>query len=348
MEENELLDVLLETGNVAELNRLLSAFSRRRTAKLGSVELIELANHTAGADYRYPNPEPALRLAVRIELLRRAGRILSLTELGNTFVRARHVGDLDVSSQQATILLGLFLDDARMASNISDLINQFGKGTRDQLEAKTTPIGWEPEVQDTAKILQQLGMIAELDGQLFLSPGLEAVLPRTLLDRAALSEEALWKKLEAQRLRGRAAEEFVVLQEKRRLSQTGRRDLAEYVIRVSSENAGAGYDIQSFETDDSPRYIEVKSSIGKAVRFEWSSGERQFAKDNPEAYWIYFVPLSDLLQDRTVPIFMIRDPIALIRSKRLSEAASSFLVSEVARQALPRVTRSEQLLEWPQ
>jgi len=348
MEESELLELLLETENVAELNRLLSAFSRRRTAKLGSVELIELANHTAGADYRYPNPGPALRLAVKIELVRRVGGIFSLTELGNTFLWARRVGMLDVSPQQAIILLGLFLDDFGMASNTSDLINQFGKGARDQLEAKTAPITWAPKIQDTAKILQQLGMIADLNGQLFLSPDFEAALPRTLLNRAALSEEALWRKLEAQRLRGRAAEEFVVLQEKRRLSKSGRRDLADYVIRVSPENVGAGYDVQSFEIDESPRYIEVKSSIGKAVRFEWSIGERQFAKENPAAYWIYFVPLSDSLQHRTVPVFMINDPIALIRSKKLTETASSFLVSEAARHSLPRVTAAEQLLEWPE
>ena len=110
MRRSELLELLIEIENVAELNRLLSAFNRRRTAKLGSVELMELAQQTAGANYRYPNPEPALELAVKIGLLQRSPRLVTLTELGRLFLRARRIQTFDISLQQAIMLLGLFLD----------------------------------------------------------------------------------------------------------------------------------------------------------------------------------------------------------------------------------------------
>ncbi len=52
--------------------------------------------------------------------------------------------------------------------------------------------------------------------------------------------------------------------------------------RISTLDAGAGFDIESFDgtSDDvSPnRFIEVKATTGDEIRFYWSSNEMNVAK----------------------------------------------------------------------
>lgn len=186
---------------------------------------------------------------------------------------------------------------------------------------------------------------------LCVNPAFESVLPRYLLEITALTEEALWERLEAQRLRAREAEELVVVEERKRLARLGRSDLAELVVRISAEDVSAGYDIESFEQDGLPRLIEVKSSVGRAIRFEWSIREREMASENRGRYWIYFVPLANVLQKRSLPIWMLRNPIALLRSGKLTEIPSSYVVLANAhgrrRSGHQKAIIQEALQEWP-
>ncbi|WP_432472354.1 DUF3883 domain-containing protein [Amphritea sp. HPY] len=59
---------------------------------------------------------------------------------------------------------------------------------------------------------------------------------------------------------GEAGERLVVEYEKNFLSSNNRDDLARKVNHVALKEDGLGYDIESFELDESPKYIEVKSS----------------------------------------------------------------------------------------
>ena len=68
---------------------------------------------------------------------------------------------------------------------------------------------------------------------------------------------------ERNRTLGRAGEELVLAHEHTMLRAAGRTDLAEQIRWVSDlDGDGAGYDIQSFERDGSPRLIEVKTTNG--------------------------------------------------------------------------------------
>jgi uncharacterized protein DUF3883 len=350
MQTRELLELLAEAAHVSELTRLLSAFSRRETARLGKPELIELANQTAGATYRYPNPEPALEVALAVGLVRKDEQLISLTDTGRLFLKERATHGLELSIEQASLLLGLFLDDPRMAEQIGALLRQFREGSTTRLEAKTMPAVWQESTRTAAKILQQLGILEDRAGNLCLNTVFESVLPQSVLALAGLSEQALWERLEAQRLRAREAEKLVVMEEQKRLVKLGRGDLAELVVRVSADNVSAGYDIESFEEDASRRLIEVKSSVGKAIRFEWSVREREIASENSDRYWIYFVPLAHLIKRRNVPIWMLRDPIALIRKGRLAESATSYVAWASAKATKRRGVESlidSPMMEWP-
>jgi hypothetical protein len=124
------------------------------------------------------------------------------------------------------------------------------------------------------------------------------------------------------------AEEKVVEMEQLRLLSANRSDLAAKVQRISIGDVSAGYDIRSFESDDSPRFIEVKSSVGSQIFFEWSEGERAKAQHEGAAYYIYFVPFSFSLPTLTSPVVIIRNPIAHILTGSLIEVPSNYKVME--------------------
>jgi hypothetical protein len=83
---------------------------------------------------------------------------------------------------------------------------------------------------------------------------------------------------------GDQGEEVVYRAERRWLEDNGRRDLAQKVELVCRQDAGAGYDLSSFELDGMPKYIEVKATTsrppaqGGSVRFHFSAGEFEQAK----------------------------------------------------------------------
>ena len=90
---------------------------------------------------------------------------------------------------------------------------------------------------------------------------------------------------------GQAGELLVLQYEKERLENVGRYDLSQKVRHVSEiEGDGAGYDIKSYSSDGSPRYIEVKTTKGSIhTAFYMSSNEVAFAREHYQEYFLYRV-----------------------------------------------------------
>ena len=90
--------------------------------------------------------------------------------------------------------------------------------------------------------------------------------------------------------RNGALGEFIVLKyERNRLVDGSRDDLARMVHWTSKENVAAGFDIASFDTNGSQRFIEVKATAGQAKRFVISRNEWRTARSRGDQYWIYLV-----------------------------------------------------------
>ena len=85
---------------------------------------------------------------------------------------------------------------------------------------------------------------------------------------------------------GQIAEDIAFQEEKKRLHQEGRGDLAGRVERVA-DRPGLGFDIKSFDADETPRCIEVKNVSG-GNRFFLTHGEWQNSRTRPN-YWFYLV-----------------------------------------------------------
>jgi hypothetical protein len=91
---------------------------------------------------------------------------------------------------------------------------------------------------------------------------------------------------------GRLGEQWVVEFERRRLHDEARRpDLARKVEWISdTKGDGAGFDIASFNSDESPRLIEVKTTgLGKHFPFTVTANEVRVSEREPQAYQLYRV-----------------------------------------------------------
>lgn len=97
---------------------------------------------------------------------------------------------------------------------------------------------------------------------------------------------------EARKLKklGDRGEKIVMDLEKKRLLEAGKKDLAKKIERVSLESDSLGYDILSYETDGTKRFIEVKATRSKvgSANFFYTANELRTAKET-DNYYIYMV-----------------------------------------------------------
>ncbi len=124
---------------------------------------------------------------------------------------------------------------------------------------------------------------------------------------------------------GDKGEELVLEHERKRLTELGRPDLATRVEWTARDRKKSpGYDIQSFEADEAPRYIEVKSSKSTSnsvdiTRNEWKSAERYGDK-----FWLYIV--SNVLKP-SPRIEMMQNPFSIVQGGQLSISESVWELS---------------------
>ena len=122
---------------------------------------------------------------------------------------------------------------------------------------------------------------------------------------------------------GDAGEIFVLQYERDRLANAGKAHLATRVRHIAAENVAAGYDVLSFDKDESERYIEVKSTTGAGMSFEITRNEFDAARRHRSSYWLYRV-ISVL---DSPSIHAIRDPWGLVQDNKLLVRASSYTMS---------------------
>jgi len=107
-------------------------------------------------------------------------------------------------------------------------------------------------------------------------------------------------RLDGQEELGEKAEIFVLDFEQQRLQG---HSSVERIRRVSEDCANAGFDIESFNDNESvfvDRFIEVKSYSENAV-FYWSQNEIETAKELAEKYFLYLVDRNKMSQSNYAP-----------------------------------------------
>lgn len=120
----------------------------------------------------------------------------------------------------------------------------------------------------------------------------------------------LQESLDQQAEVGRQGELIALSYEQRRMKKHPRVD---EIARVSEQFVNAGYDIISFDGDDSfvfDRFIEVKT-FGEAMEFFWSENEVQVAQELGARYWLYLVDRRSMETADFVPK-MFQDPYQFV------------------------------------
>ena len=131
---------------------------------------------------------------------------------------------------------------------------------------------------------------------------------------------------------GDHAEKIVRAHEEKRLREAGRIDLADKVDWPAARAEFPGWDISSFETDGTPRRIEVKGSTGKIDVLEVTANEWTAARHHREEYYLYLV--HDTFK-RTVKLETIRDPAGLVEKGFIACRPSVYSVKLAAARDYP-------------
>ncbi|GIP30280.1 hypothetical protein J23TS9_54100 [Paenibacillus sp. J23TS9] len=122
---------------------------------------------------------------------------------------------------------------------------------------------------------------------------------------------------------GQEAEEFVLKYEKSRLAN---HRFSNKILRISEIDVNAGYDIISFNSQNSSlldRLIEVKS-YAKEQGFYWSKNEVEVAKTKKSMYYLYLVDRDKMNEDGYSPSIIFNPYELVFESKDWTKEAQSW------------------------
>jgi len=138
------------------------------------------------------------------------------------------------------------------------------------------------------------------------------------------SKNKNYRKSKNSKIIGDRGEELVLQYERERLIGIGRPDLAKNIVHEAGIGNTPGWDISSFNKDGENILIEVKSTVGKAMKgFSLTVNEWNAARilENREKYYIYLI--LDAISEKGSRIEIIENPYKLIKSGILSVSLES-------------------------
>lgn len=138
-----------------------------------------------------------------------------------------------------------------------------------------------------------------------------------------ISEKQFLHKLEMQREQGERGELFVLEYEKKRISNPA---LQENIQRISIIDVSAGYDIVSYQSDESTeidRFIEVKTYNGNE-HFHWSKNEIDTARLMGDSYFLYLVDEDCIEKEDYEPTIICNPVKEILDSYRWKKTPDSY------------------------
>lgn len=167
----------------------------------------------------------------------------------------------------------------------------------------------------------------EHNGEICVTDSYENIFAKDLKSyRQKLTLEELLKQKEEQSQRGLEAEQFVLELERNRLP------LKAYKIkRISDFDVAAGYDIVSYDSNESMKYdrfIEVKCYLGKP-HFYWSENECDTARQKGSKYILCLVDYTRIKEPGYTPQY-IRNPYDdIFTNENWLVNAASYKIQEI-------------------
>ena len=317
----------------AELNRVLLVVSEIMDEKMTADYRTTIQQcKDVVVEARMPDHEATINYCVRIGFLQKKRSKLLLTVSGKEFVDLNPSRMYDLSEEQNRFLIrGFFLDGVLRHE------------TRKCLECFTPVFAqntftWSPDdgplqgERWIADHLCQVGLLIRDKDHLEVTPDYVDTIATFLDDRNEWTEEQAEEYYREKKEVGILGEELIRLFEIRRLRSLGCKAEASCVRRISRLKVNAGYDIESFDSKTANmkfnRFIEVKASRGKEVRFVWTENEMKVATQLGKQYWIYYQPQIKLNDGRaeSKPI-LFQNPIeTILKGGRMKVTPQGVLV----------------------
>ena len=294
-----------------ELARLLNLWAEHNWEETTNETLIAWAENSVARTPRPPAPSLGLHLMERLNLLHRCSSYTVAPS--DTLVGAFESAALldRFSPSVAQLVFSALCTCSEFAEPLSAALGHVHFSPTN-LTADWTAMTRHERENVAWEWLQQLGL-AEHDGRKVSIDGyLAAYVVDFPIARRRISQHELDERLAARRQRSELAEAHVLQHEVARLSATGAQEYLDGVIRISTHDVEAGYDIHSYEADGRPRKIEVKSSVGPRRMFMLSNNEYETAKENGDCYWIAWVSFAERLPQGPCPITWFRNPVAIL------------------------------------
>lgn len=262
-----------------------------------------------------------------IKLLSNENSRLTITNFGKEFLilnPSTPYRKYEINSAQKKYLIYRIISSEKYQKEIQDLVRKFLLNENGQLSLGN--FKKNPRATFLLNILEQLDFLNCGKENIIIKEEYENELVLYNLNSKNLSLDKFLEKKVEEVIRGSIAEYYVLEYERRRLKYQMARDNVNKIKLVSLENVYAGYDIASFNSEESKefdRFIEVKSSQYSKVHFFISKNEIKRAEQEKNKYWIYYVKMEGR---KPIKLRLFRNPIdTIIRNEKEYNIESSQL-----------------------
>lgn len=186
------------------------------------------------------------------------------------------------------------------------------------------------EDQNLLQLLLQLEILIENKDAIQLAPQYADLLEPYISGNLMVITPEKFKQSEVEKEElSKIAEEFVLQSERKRLKSMGAIEQSKKVDHIALRNVAAGYDIVSFNDQDSnthDRFIEVKAGKSRPIRFFFSRNEFETAKRLKGKYSIYYVCVKD---KRPQEIYIFSDPtVGVMKDAKFEIRIDTYEVQE--------------------
>ena len=284
-------------NNINSINRVMSVIEDLRikdnTSNKENVKKEYLAN------YFLPVIDDVISVVEfcrSLKLLSEEDSRLTITEFGNDFLNLnppRPYRRYEITPAQKKYLIYRIVCCELYQQDIQDLVRKFQLNENGKLSLNNLKKDYN--TVPLFNILQQLGFLYREGDYMIIKEEYEnEIALYNLYSKAQSLDKFLEKKIE-DAIRGSIAEYYVLDYEKNRLKIKQLKENSDKITLVSLQNVYAGYDIASFDSNESidfDRFIEVKSSQSRRIHFFISRNEINKAKQEKDKYWIYYVEMQ--------------------------------------------------------
>jgi len=319
---DNVIELLDKINNIGELLNVLQCLYKK---SLEEWVLKEKIKNRSSLCVNIPQPNELIELSFKLGLIEQDQLLIKLSDIGKHIVESGNKFPDRFNYLQGKIILPILLDNIEIKNSFEKIFYLFIKSfKKDEFRINLNKKIEKKEII-LIRILQQLHFVTYEKPFIKIYQNNLSLLKDFLGSQKKISEKELQIILKKQKERSILAEKFVVEFEKKRLRNEGKSKLAELVERISDKDVGAGYDVISFDSDGKKRLIEVKSSTGVKLKFEWNPTEKEKSILCKKQYWIYFIPCSTTLPKLKIKPILIQDPISHL-GKDLEEYPSNWMI----------------------